>query len=132
VWICPECNQLVPNPVNRKCPNGHGLFDGRIMASTKEQSFMASFFNAIIASVVFVVAASSAGALLAKSNTAWVGFALIGVIAAGITGFIRALKWKRQGGAVLRLVPRAYGMALGCILAGGGLFAIGAAYDLIH
>ena len=132
MWICPECNQLVPNPVNKKCPNGHGLFDGRIIGSTKEQSFAASFFNAIIACVVILVAAGAAGALLSKSNTAYVGFALIAFVAAGILGFLRGRKWKRQGGAVLRLVPRANGMALGCILAGGGLFAIGIAYDLIH
>jgi len=122
----------VPNPVNRKCPNGHGLFDGRIIGSTKEQSFAGSFFNAIIACVVILLAAGAAGALFSKSNTAWVGYTLLAFVAAGILGFLRGRKWKRQGGAVLRLVPRANGMALGCILAGAGLFAVGIAYDLIH
>jgi hypothetical protein len=35
-------------------------------------------------------------------------------------------------GVVARLVPRAAGMATACILAGGGLFALGVALDLIR
>jgi hypothetical protein len=49
-----------------------------------------------------------------------------------ILALFRGLKWKRQGGAVARLVPRATGMAAACILAGGGLFALGLALGLIR
>jgi len=48
-----------------------------------------------------------------------------------ILALFRGLKWKRQGGAVARLVPRATGMAVACIL-GGGPFALGMALDLIR
>jgi hypothetical protein len=41
-----------------------------------------------------------------------------------ILALFRGFKWKRQGGAVARLVPRATGMAVACTLAGGGLFAL--------
>jgi hypothetical protein len=131
MYICPQCNQLVPNPVARKCPRGHLLYDQHLLGSTREQSFWASFFNTLIACVVIFLATTAALALLKKSGSS-AGYILVAFIVAGILVLFRGLKWKRQGGAVARLVPRATGMAVACILAGGGLFALGIAPNLIH
>lgn len=102
------------------------------MGSTTEKSFTSSFFSAILACAVILVAAASAGALLSKSNTAWVAVALVAFTLAGILGYSRGRRWKNQGGAVAKLVPRANGMALACLLAGAGLFIVGVAFDLIR
>jgi len=119
MWICPVCNQLVPNPVKRKCPNGHGLFDGRIFGSCKQQSFAASFFNTLFACVLIFAAVAAFATLLPKTSpTSLNGATLAAFIVVGIGGFLRGRKWARQGGPVVRLVPRANGMAAGCILAG--------------
>jgi hypothetical protein len=129
MWICPICNQLVPNPVNRKCPNGHGLFDGRIFSSTMEQSAAKAFINAFLVCLGIFVAVTSANALIPShpfgKNAA--GYPLVIFIVFGISALLRARKWKRQGGPVARLVPRAVGTGLACLLAGVGTFAAGIA-----
>jgi len=131
MYICPQCNQPVPNPVESKCPRGHLLYDRHLLGSTQERSFGASFFNALIACVVIFLATTAVLALLKKPGSA-AGYILVAFIVAGILVLFRGLKWKRQGGAVARLVPRATGMAVACILAGGGLFAVGIALNLIR
>jgi hypothetical protein len=131
VWICPDCNQLVPSPVNRKCPKGHALFDGRIMSFTSEQSFGRAFFMAV--GVCLGIAILIVGSRLVFPEPAVghvLGLTLVAFIVAGIVGLLRGLRWKRQGGPVSRLAPRAFGMALGCILAGGGLLTLGFALGL--
>ena len=134
VWICPDCNQLVPSPVKRKCPKGHALFDGRIMASTIEQSAAKSFLNAFLVCLGILVAVTGINALIPSQplgkNAA--GYPLVAFIVAGILALLRALKWKRQGGPVARLVPRAVGTGLAYIIAGAALFAAGIALGLIH
>jgi len=131
MYICPQCNQPVPDPVERKCPRGHLLYDRHLLGSTREQSFGASFLNTLIVCVLIFLASTAALALLKKPGSS-AGYILVAFIAAGILVLFRGLKWKRQGGAVARLVPRATGMAVACILAGGGLFALGMALGLIH
>jgi hypothetical protein len=131
VYICPQCNQLVPDPVKRKCPRGHLLSDRHLLGSTREQSFGASFFNTLIACVVIFLATTAVLALLKKPSSS-AGYILVVFIAAGILALFRGLKWKRQGGPVARLVPRATGMAVACILAGGALFVLGLALGLIR
>jgi len=134
MWICPTCNQLVPSPVNRKCTNGHALFDGRIMAYTTETSAVRAFFNAILVCLGILVAVIGINALIPGQplgkNAA--GYPLVAFIVAGVVALLRALKWKRQGGPVARLVPRAVGSGLACILAGAAPFAAGIALGLIH
>lgn len=134
MWICPDCNQLVPDPVKRKCPKGHVLFDGRIMAYTTETSAVRAFFNAILVCLGILVAVTSINALIPGQplgkNAA--GYPLVAFIIAGILALLRALKWKRQGGPVARLVPRAVGTGLACLLAGAAPFAAGIAFGLIH
>lgn len=115
MWICADCNQLVPNPVNRKCPNGHGLFDRRIFGSTKEV-MATSLRNTVITCVAITGVAALLRIFFTAENTAapivmlFTAFVVVGAVA-----FARALHWRRQGGPVLRLVPRANGVALGCI-----------------
>jgi len=115
MWICADCNQLVPNPVNRKCPRGHGLFDRRLFGSTKEVTMGTSFRNTLIACMVIAGLAFVSRAWLTAENTAGLAIMVFAAfIVAGITGFGRGQHWRRQGGAVVRLVPRANGMAMGC------------------
>jgi len=134
MWICPVCNQLVPNPVNRKCQNGHGLFDGNIFSSTVEQSAGKAFLNAFLICLGILVAVTGINALIPGQplgkNAA--GYPLLAFIVAGILALLRALKWKRQGGPVARLVPRAVGIGFACLLAGAAPFGAGIALGLIH
>jgi hypothetical protein len=131
VYICTQCNQLVPNPVKGKCPRGHLLTDHHLLGATREQSFGEAFLKTLGACVVLFLATTAVLALLKKPSSS-AGYVLIAVACIGILALFRGLKWKRQGGAVARLVPRATGMAVACILAGGGLFALGIALGLIH
>ncbi len=134
MWICPICNQLVPNPVKRKCPNGHGLFDGRIFGSCKQQSFVAAFLNTLFACVLIFAAVAAFATLLPKTSARSLnGATLAAFIVVGVVGFLRGRKWVRQGGPVARLVPRANGMAAGCIFMGVVFpFAAGIARGLIR
>ena len=131
VHICTQCNQLVPDPVKGKCPRGHLLTDHHLLGATRELSFGESFFKTIGACLVVFLATIAVLALLKKPSSS-AGYVLVACIAVGILALFRGLKWKRQGGAVARLVPRATGMAVACILAGGGLFALGMALGLIR
>jgi hypothetical protein len=124
----------VPNPVNRKCPNGHGLFDGKIFSSTVEQSAAKAFINAFLVCLGIFVAVTSVNALIPShpfgKNAA--GYPLVIFIVFGISALLRARKWKRQGGAVARLVPRAVGTGLGSLVAGVVPLVAGVAFGLIH
>ena len=131
VYICTQCNQLVPDPVKGKCPRGHLLTDRHLFGATREMSFGESFLKTLGACIVIFLATAAVLALLKKPSSS-AGYVLVALIVVGILALFRGLKWKRQGGAVARLVPRATGMAVACILAGGGLFALGLALNLIH
>jgi hypothetical protein len=134
MWICPDCNQLVPNPVNRKCPNGHGLFDGKIFSSTVEQSAAKAFINAFLVCLGIFVAVTSVNALIPShpfgKNAA--GYPLVIFIVFGISALLRARKWKRQGGPVAWLVPRAVGTGLACLVAGVAPLVAGVAFGLMR
>jgi len=134
MWICPVCNQLVPNPVNRTCPNEHTLFDARIMAFTTEQSAGKAFLNAFLICLGIFAAVIGINDLIPGQplgkNVA--GYPLVTFIVIGILALLRGIKWKRQGGPVGRLAPRAFGMAAACILAGAAPFTAGIALGLIH
>lgn len=133
MWICPYCNQPVPNPANRKCPNGHGLFDARIMGSTVEKTAGKSFIAALLTCLALAVAVTSINGLWPSGPLRGaLGYVLVAFIAFGVVALLRGLKWKRQGGPVVRLAPRAFGTGAGCIAAGAGLFTLGFVYDLIH
>jgi hypothetical protein len=93
MYICPQCNQPVPNPVERKCPRGHLLYDRHLLGSTQERSFGASFFNALIACVVIFLATTAALALLKKPGSS-AGYILVAFIVAGILVLFRGLKEK--------------------------------------
>lgn len=129
--ICTQCNLLVPNPVNGKCPRGHLLTDRHLLGPTRELSFGASFLKAFGLCIAIFLATTAILALLKKPGSS-AGYVLIAFIVAGILALTRALKWRNQGGPVARLAPRAAGMAAACILAGGGLFALGVALALIR
>jgi hypothetical protein len=133
MWICPVCNQLVPNRVKRKCPNGHLLFDMNTLGPTTEKPALRSFVNEVLVCLgVFVAVTSINDFVPSKPLGNALGYALVFLMAYGVVALMRAFKWRRKGGALLRLVPRAAGIGLGCLLAGGGLFALGSALGLIH
>jgi hypothetical protein len=133
MWICLVCNQLVPNPVNRKCPNGHGLSDLLILGSTVENTVGKSFLRAFLISLGIVALMILSRAFLPEKTVGHIlGMALVFITAVGVVALLRALKWKRGRGPVTRLVPRALGTGLGCILAGGGLLAIGFVLGMIN
>ena len=131
MYICTQCNQLVPDPVKGKCPRGHLLTDRHLFGATREMSFGESFLKTLGACIVIFLVTAAVLALLKKPSSS-AGYVLVALIVVGILALFRGMKWKRQGGAVARLVPRATGMAVACILAGGGLFALGLALNLIH
>jgi len=131
VYICTQCNQLVPDPVKGKCPRGHLLTDRHLLGGTREQSFGEAFFKTLGACIAIFLATAAALALLKKPGS-FAGYVLVAFAVAGILALSRSLKWRNQGGPVARLAPRAAGMAVACILAGGGLFALGIALDLIR
>jgi hypothetical protein len=124
MYICTACNRLVPDPVNRKCPAGHPLWDLHLIGYTREQSFRASLFYTMIACLGILGVVAAIGAVVPKLQTPFVFVALISFAIAGILALFRGMKWRRQGGDVTRLVPRANGMALAAIMAGPGLFVL--------
>ena len=131
MYICTQCNQLVPDPVKGKCPRGHLLTDRHLLGATREQSFGESFFKTLGTCIAIFLATTAVLALLKKPGSS-AGYVLVAFIVAGILALTRALKWRNQGGPVGRLAPRAAGMAVACMIAGGGLFALGIALDLIR
>ncbi len=133
MWICPYCNTAVPNPVNRKCPNGHGLADPIVLGFTVEQTASKSFIKAFLICLAAAVLVILSRSFLPEKTVGHVlGMALVFFIAVGVVALLRALKWKRQGGPVTRLAPRALGTGLGCLVAGGGLLALGFGLDMIR
>ena len=126
MYICPVCNQLVPNPVKGKCPNGHGLFDGNIMASTREQPAGRAFVTAVLVGLAIAALVILSRFFLPEKYVAHMtGMTLVFFIAFGIFVLLRGMKWRRTGGPVARLAPRAFGAGLGYILTGAGLLALG-------
>lgn len=125
MWICTVCNQPVAKPDKKSCPSGHALYDWHIVGKTRELNIVLAFFwgivfaagTALLAAAIGMIIANMAGA---KNETRGGD---VGVIVAAIwlpvyivMAFRRAAHWKRQGGAVARLAPRAIGMALGSIV----------------
>jgi hypothetical protein len=135
VWICPDCNEVVPEPMKgRRCPKGHGLFDRRIFGATNEQSFGRAFVSALITSAVmlalliaFFDAFLSRNAAIPLSGMAMFAFAYLGIAA-----FLRGRHWKHEGGPVTKLVPRANGMAVGYIAAVAALLIVGFITDALR
>jgi hypothetical protein len=126
VYICPVCNREVPHPVKRKCPDGHVLWDDRLMASTVERPAGIAFVRAFLACLAIAAAIIAGRFFVAEKTVAHIlGLTLVIFIAAGIVALMRALTWQRRGGPVSRLVPHAVGAGLGRLLAGGGMLAIG-------
>jgi hypothetical protein len=128
--ICPICNTAVPHPVNRKCPNGHGLFEGLVLGTTEEKSAAASFLSALLWCLGVTVAVASINGLWPASplHDKLVWF-FIFYVAFGVLAILRGLKWRRAGGPVARLAPRAFGTGAGAIattllLLGVGFFNI--------
>lgn len=128
MWICPECNQLVPETgKGKRCPKGHGLFDRRIFGETKEQSFGRAFLSALItAAILMALLIAVFDAFLGRNAAVTLsGMALFLFAYLAFSAFLRGRHWKGEGGPVARLVPRANGMAVGYITAVAVLLIIG-------
>src|SRR5947199_7895224 len=66
VYICTQCNQLVPDPVKGKCPRGHLLRDRDLFFATSELSFGASFLKTLGVCIAVFLATTAVLALLKK------------------------------------------------------------------
>jgi hypothetical protein len=133
VHICPVCNTEVPNPVDRKCANGHGLFDSRILATTREQPFGPSFLTAFGCAVAIVIAVTSINGVWPRGPLrAALPLVMIAVTVYGVVALLRGRRWRAQGGPVARLAPRAFGAGAGAIAAMLFLYLAGFIYDLRH
>jgi hypothetical protein len=126
MWICPECNSLVPYPVKRKCPRGHPLWDFHIFGTTEEKSFGAGFGKGLAVGLFWVIGALAASYFMPGifGDNARIG-AVAGLIVIAFDSFWQGHKWRRQGGPALHLVPAARGVALGCVAALAIVVAIG-------
>lgn len=103
-----------------------------VLGFTTEQSAGKSFVKAFLICIAAAVLVILSRLFVPEKTLGHVlGLVLVFFIAFGVVALLRALKWKRQGGPVLGLVPRAFGTGLGCVLAGGGLLAIGFALAMI-
>ena len=127
MWVCPDCNQLVPQPMKgKRCPNGHGLFDRRIFGSTNEQSFGRAFVDTLIMCVIVFIVVAALGALLTATPVTTIGgIALFAFAYFAVSAFLRGRHWNNQGGPVTKLVPRANGMAAAYLAAAACLLIIG-------
>ena len=130
--ICPDCNMAVPNPVNRKCPNGHGLFEGLVLGTTEEKSAGAAFLSALLWCLGVTVAVSCLNGLW---PTGWLhdkmAWFFIFYVAFGVCAILRGWKWKRAGGPVARLAPRAFGTGAGAIATTLAMLGVGF-YNILH
>ena len=117
MWICTDCNQIVDEPAERSCPQGHGLSRAITTARAFWLSLLVCLGLAALAALtrLFMSAGAAAGLVV---------ILLIVISAFGANSFIRARKWRRQGGAVEHLVPRENGMARGCLTAAGVTLAV--------
>ena len=119
MYICPICNAEVPDPVDRKCRNGHGLFDGRIAGTTQELSFVAAFVWALVIGLALTALTGALKYVLPASTFGAVSAGLlVAFIIVGVTAILRGFKWLRQGGPVRRLASRAFGTGIGCLCCG--------------
>jgi hypothetical protein len=131
VWICTVCNQPVAQPDKKKsCPSGHALFDWHMVGKTRELNIVLAFFwgivfaagTALLAAAIGMIVASMAGSKNeTRGGDIGIAIAAIWLPMYIVVAFRRAAQWKRQGGAVARLAPRAIGMALGSIVAFCGI-----------
>ena len=83
VYICTQCNKLVPDPVKGKCPRGHLLRDRDLFFATSELSFGASFLKTLGVCIVIFLAATAVLALLKKPSSS-AGYVLVALIVAEI------------------------------------------------
>ena len=135
MWVCPDCNQLVPEPMKgKRCPKGHGLFDRRIFGATSEQTFGRAFLSALLTAAIFMILLIAFfDAFLARNAAVGLsGMAIFLFVYLGVAAFLRGRHWKRQGGPVARLVPRANGMAAGYLAAAAALLIVGFIANAVH
>jgi hypothetical protein len=126
MWICPDCNTLAPNPVKKKCINGHPLWNGHIMGPTREQSFGTAFITAFIVALLVFLAALAASRfrpdIIGPDNIRlWVPAM---IAACGLDGLWHGRAWSRRQPS-RRLAPRAFGMGCGCLAAAAASLAVG-------
>jgi hypothetical protein len=112
VWICADCNQIIDEPAERSCPKGHGLSRTITTARAFWLALLAGLCLAALAALtrLFMSAGSAAGLFV---------IVLIAISAVGANLYIRARKWRRQGGAVERLAPQYEAMGRGCLASAG-------------
>jgi hypothetical protein len=126
VWICAECNEIVEHPVKGQCPHGHALYDRRIFGPTKAISFSRALWYGFMSGI----AGAAILAVLQRffMPSLFQGTAVIFILALPILALIallRGLKWRRQGGPIASLAPRAFGIAAGWTLFAAMIAVVG-------
>jgi hypothetical protein len=115
VWICPQCNAEVERQAGDKCPHGHALFQQHLLMPTKVKSFGDAFWIGVLYAVIavaifYLLARFVSPNIFAGANSL---FVVIALPLFALMAIIRGVQWKRQGGPVARLAPRAFGTAAG-------------------
>jgi hypothetical protein len=131
VHICKKCNKEVEKPKTRLwrkyCPSGHRLLRDAIV-----QSYWGSFVRAfgitmfVLQWALMLMAMNHNSAASAGETRECVkivlyvfGFVLFIAFLNGFLAFREGRGWKKRGGAVDKLIPRARGRGYGCVWAAG-------------
>jgi hypothetical protein len=134
VYICKKCNKEIEKPKTRLwrkyCPMDH-----RLLRDAVVQSFWGSFartfgitlfllfwaISALVAGPEFVGGAAGAAQRREYMKVApyVLGFVLFTASLSGLLAFREGNRWRKRGGAVERLIPRARGRGFGCLSAAG-------------
>lgn len=115
MWICPQCNAVVERPVKEKCPHGHILFQQNLLMPTKVISFNDAFWIAVLYAVIacafFYLLARFVSEHIFGYGTSM--FIVVGLPFLALMAIARGVKWRKQGGPLALLAPRAFGTAAG-------------------
>jgi len=126
MWICPVCNTQPPNPVNKKCVNGHALWNSHIMGPTREQPFGAAFGTAFVVAILIALAVVAASRFRPDIIGPGILFLVpVALAGCGLDGLWHGAAWNRKGNPARRLAPRAFGMGCGCLAAAVAAYLIG-------
>ena len=98
-----------------RCSRGHVLFDPVILANTTAGSFSDGFWLGLLYFflVSFVLYLFSRIVPEKRMQDIYSIFLFVVAPLLALLAFLRGRRWRAQGGAVMRLAPRAYGIAAG-------------------
>jgi hypothetical protein len=135
MYVCKNCNSEIEKPKawlwRKYCPTGHRLLNDAVVQSfwgSFARTFGSTFFLSSAALLGVAFNSDFVGGLAARRRFeegvgGLFGFVLIIIFVSGLRAFYRANSWKKRGGAVHKLIPRARGKGFG-YLSAASLLAI--------